>query len=213
MSREEILNRVNVALRDTTRQPLTPNARMTPRTLGDVNAEIDLFIAEIQKLGGIARRVANRDELQMAMRELVEKENIRKATVWETDEMHELGIEEMLGAFDVQTIPQSAPAREVAQCDLGITGVDAALPEVGSIVLRTSEKQSRLVSLLPRVHLAVLRPAVLRGDLHDVFTEIKNDRRTVFITGPSRTTDIEKVLTIGVHGPKSLYVWVCNAVE
>ena len=58
------------------------------------------------------------------------------------------------------------------------------------------------------MHLAVVRPSALRADLQNVFAEIKSGKRAVLITGPSRTTDIEKVLTIGVHGPKALYVWI-----
>jgi L-lactate dehydrogenase complex protein LldG len=180
---------------------------MIPGTLGDTNAEIDRLLAEIEKLNGVARRIANASELQSAICELVQKENIQSATAWETAELKELKIEEMLTTLGVKIVPQDADKRVIAQCDLGITGADFALPETGTIVLCTTPAQSRLVSLLPRVHLAILRPSVLRGDLRDVFAEIKHAKRTVLITGPSRTTDIEKVLTIGVHGPKALYVW------
>ncbi len=206
-SRDQILNSIRTTLASATRAPLNTTAWMMPRTLGAVNAEIDRLLAEIEKLSGVARRVANQDELRIALRELVEKEKIAKATTWATAELRELGIAEMLTTLGVEIVPQDADKRAIAQCDLGITGVDFALPETGTLVLRTTPAQSRLVSLLPRVHLAILRPNVLRGDLRDVFTEIKHDKRIVLVTGPSRTTDIEKVLTIGVHGPKALYVW------
>ncbi len=91
---------------------------------------------------------------------------------------------------------------------MGVTGADAALPETGTLVLRASAEHSQVVSLLPRVHLAIVRPAALRADLHAVLDEVKGDARVHFVTGPSRTADIEKTLAIGVHGPKALYVWV-----
>jgi L-lactate dehydrogenase complex protein LldG len=64
-----------------------------------------------------------------------------------------------------------------------------------------------MVSLLPRVHLAIVRPSALRADLSQAFAEVKNDGYFVLVTGPSRTADIELTVTIGVHGPKSLHVW------
>lgn len=206
-SRTQILNSIRTTLASANRVPLNATARMTPRPLGDVNAEIDYLLSEIEKISGVARRVANQSELQTALSELVEKEKIARSTLWETEELKRLGIAEMLTALGVEIVPQDADKRAIAACDLGITGIDFALPETGTIVLRTTSEQSRLVSLLPRVHLAILHPSALRGDLRDVFTEVKHDRRTVLITGPSRTTDIEKILTIGVHGPKALYVW------
>lgn len=206
-SRDQTLNSIRTTLASATRAPLNSTARMMPRVLGNQSAEIDNLLAEIERLGGVARRIANQDELRVALRELVEKEKVARSTLWDTEEIQELKIAEMLSTLGVQIVPQNADKRAIAACDLGITGVDFALPETATLILRTTPDQSRLVSLLPRVHLAILRPTTLRGDLHDVFSEVKHDQRTVLITGPSRTTDIEKVLTIGVHGPKALYVW------
>ena len=85
--------------------------------------------------------------------------------------------------------------------------MDAALPETGTLLLRSAPDKPRLVSLVPRVHLALVRPSALRADLSQAFADIKGDGYAVCITGPSRTADIELTVTIGVHGPKSLYVW------
>lgn len=95
----------------------------------------------------------------------------------------------------------------LATCDLGVTGVDFAIPDTGTLGLLSSAEQPRAVSLLPRVHLALLRPAALRADLHQVFAQAKAHPYLIFITGPSRTADIELTVTLGVHGPQELYVW------
>ena len=112
----------------------------------------------------------------------------------------------MLEAIGVEIVSPYASNREVAECDLGVTGADFALPETGTLGLRSSIEQPRTVSLLPRVHLALMRTTCLRADLHQVFEEARHDGYLVFITGPSRTADIELTVTIGVHGPKRLCV-------
>jgi len=61
---------------------------------------------------------------------------------------------------------------------------------------------------LPCVHLAIVRPETLRADMHQVFAEAKDNNYLVFITGPSRIADIELTVTLGVHGPQNLYVWM-----
>jgi L-lactate dehydrogenase complex protein LldG len=105
-------------------------------------------------------------------------------------------------------VAPNAGKHEMALCDLGITEADYLLAETGTLILRSSAEKPRSVSLLPRVHLAIVRPELLRPDLHQVFTEAKDSYYLVFITGPSRTSDIELIVTLGVHGPRNLYVWM-----
>jgi len=142
------------------------------------------------------------------LKTLITDQNIRKATVWETPHLRQLGIAEILNFLGVELISPNANKYEMAQCDLGITEADYLLPETGTLVLRSSDEKPRAVSLLPRVHLAIVTPAALRADMHQVFAETKDSNYLVLITGPSRTADIELTVTLGVHGPKNLYVWM-----
>jgi len=57
--------------------------------------------------------------------------------------------------------------------------------------LKSSTEKPRAVSLLPSVHLAIVRPEMLHADMHHVFAEAKDSNYLVFITGPSRAADIE----------------------
>lgn len=134
-------------------------------------------------------------------------EEVKKATVWQTAELKAWGIEDALRSLGVEVISPYAPNREVAECELGITGADFALPETGTLGLRSTIEQPRTVSLLPRVHLSLIQKSCLRADLQPIFEEAKRDDSFVFVTGPSRTADIELTVTVGVHGPKTLYVW------
>ncbi|MCL4489823.1 MAG: lactate utilization protein [Chloroflexi bacterium] len=207
-SREAILSRVRQAVGNGARSALhAPAAGIPPRAAGVADADLDLLLSEIAKLGGQVLRLEGREDLAGALSQLVAAETVRKAVLWQTDDLDSLGIGEALAALGVALVAPDADKRAVAECDLGVTGVDAALPETGTLVLRASPGKRQLVSLLPRVHLAIVRPGALRADLHQVVDEVKGDRRVHCITGPSRTADIEKTLAIGVHGPKRLYVW------
>ena len=209
-AREEILGKVRMALLRRIDAPVPPvpsSARVAPRTPGAARVEIELLLDEIGKLGGYTRRIARRDEMKSALAELVKAEAIKKATTWETAELAELGVADSLRGLGVELVSPQADRRQLAECDLGVTSVDAALPETGTLLLRSAPERPRLVSLLPRVHLALVRPSALRADLSQAFGDVKNDGYFVFVTGPSRTADIELTVTIGVHGPKALYVW------
>jgi L-lactate dehydrogenase complex protein LldG len=211
--REEILARLRGSLGRGPGSPVAPipsSARVKPREVGPTDAEIALLFTEIEKLSGVTRRIADRGLLQAALADLVETEGVKKATLWSTGDLQALGVADGLKTLGVQLVSPQADLREVAKCDLGVTGVDIALPETGTLLLRSSPERPRVVSLLPRVHLALLRPEALRADLHQAFTEVKRDGYVVLITGPSRTADIELTLTLGVHGPKSLYVWLMD---
>jgi len=208
-AREQILGNVRMALqrRIDSPAPVVPDvARFPHRSPGAVEAEIDLLLGEIAKLSGVTRRLTAK-EIKPALAELVKAEEIKKATLWETPELRELGVAKLLVSLGVELVSPHADKYQVAECDLGVTMVDAALPETGTLVLRASAERPRVVSLLPRVHLALLRPPALRAELGQVLAQVKNEGYCVMITGPSRTADIELTVTIGVHGPKALHVW------
>jgi L-lactate dehydrogenase complex protein LldG len=177
------------------------------RQAGETGSEIQLFLDELKKLSGVGQRLTPNDVAQ-ALKALVFENNIYKATLWDTPHLQQLQITEHLDALGVELISPNAEKHEMALCDIGITEADYLLPETGTIVLHSSAEMPRAVSLLPRIHLAVVRPAMLRPDMHQVFAEGKDNNYLIFITGPSRTADIELTTTLGVHGPKNLYVWI-----
>jgi L-lactate dehydrogenase complex protein LldG len=104
----------------------------------------------------------------------------------------------------------SAPLRDQARADIGVTGCHAAIAETGSLVLLSGAGTARTVSLLPAVHVALLRPEDFVPTMAEYFavdaTRMANRSCCTFVTGPSRTADIELSLTIGVHGPGRLIV-------
>jgi len=180
-----------------------------PRLPESADSEITRFLDEVKKLSGVGQKLSSSD-IYSALKSLVAEQNINKATVWETPHLRRLAITEILNTLGVELVSPNADKHEMAQCDLGVTEADFILPETGTIALCSSAEKPRAVSLLPRVHLAIVRPEMLRTDMHQVFTEAKDRNYLVFITGASRTADIELTTTLGVHGPKNLYVWVMD---
>ena len=177
------------------------------RVAESMDAELEQFLDEIKKLSGTSQRLTAQT-IPDALKTFVREENIRKATLWDHPILNSLGIAQHLCQLGVEIVSPNADKHAMAQCDLGITTADYLLPETGTLVLRSSFEKPRGVSLLPRIHLALVRPEMLRADMHQVFAEAKNEPYLVFVTGPSRTADIELTVTLGVHGPKSLVVWL-----
>jgi L-lactate dehydrogenase complex protein LldG len=92
---------------------------------------------------------------------------------------------------------------ELAGAAVGVTRCAAAVADTGSLMLVFDRVHPRSTSLLPRAHVAVVRPADLVASLGDALARIPSPAPSAvtFVTGPSRSADIEQILTLGVHGP------------
>ncbi|MGH7496808.1 MAG: LutC/YkgG family protein [bacterium] len=100
---------------------------------------------------------------------------------------------------------------EVEQFEAGVTTADFLVARTGSIVLLAGNSGGRRLSVLPPFHIVVAKIEQLVDSLDEVFAALgkKDQNETSFmtiITGPSRTSDIEKTLVLGAHGPKRLAV-------
>jgi len=205
-----VIDNIRRSLGRTAQAPLSPRpAIYTSRQAESLESEAEQFLDEIRKLSAVGQQLSPAGS-DSALKTLVTEQNVRKATAWETPYLRQLGVTEILNSLGVESLSSTADKYEMAQCDLGITEADYLLPETGTLVLKSSAVKPRAVSLLPRVHLAIVRPEMLRADMHQVFEEAKGQHYLVFITGPSRTADIELTVTLGVHGPKNLYVWMMS---
>jgi L-lactate dehydrogenase complex protein LldG len=95
-----------------------------------------------------------------------------------------------------------------ADSKVGISQLDWAMANTGSLIQDAALVDRRLVSTLPNIHIAIVESNRLLPDMPAVFSKIRPEQTNYisFITGPSRTADIERVLTIGVHGPEKLII-------
>ena len=103
--------------------------------------------------------------------------------------------------------------QQAITADIGITGVDYAIAETGSCVLLPRKGVSRVVSLLPPVHIAVVKSGQVLPSLDELFTLRRQEFLTGdlgsymnLISGPSRSADIEYQLVTGVHGPGEVHM-------
>jgi L-lactate dehydrogenase complex protein LldG len=182
-------------------------AVLPPRPAGDPDEDIEALLREVTALSGVGRRLRPA-ELEPQLECLVREHEIRRACLWGTPLLTRMDVAGWLEGLGVTIVSPDAGKRALAECDLGVTEADFALAETGTIGLLSSAERPRGISLLPRVHLALVAPPVFRADLHQVFAEARHAPYLVFVTGPSRTADIELTVTLGVHGPQHLEVWV-----
>ena len=99
----------------------------------------------------------------------------------------------------------------LAGIDIGLTFVDYGIADTGTLVLDSSSEDLRLTTMISEVHIGVLPKSRLRPDAFAIEKELQDNMRstpnyTAFITGASRTADIERVLALGVHGPLELHI-------
>jgi L-lactate dehydrogenase complex protein LldG len=108
---------------------------------------------------------------------------------------------------------QGYKVNDLESCSVGITECDALVAQTGSVLVTSRSAGGRALSVLPPHHVVLARCDQLLGDLPDAFALLKQKYVAnypsfiSFITGPSRTGDIERILVLGAHGPKKLTIF------
>ncbi len=121
------------------------------------------------------------------------------------------GIIQALSAAGAEVITEDLRARAPAAA-AGVTGADFAIADTGTVVLESSDEAVRLATTLPERHFILLDPSHIVADGQAAVPRLRQLQKRrpgsfiAWITGPSRTADIERVLTIGVHGPREVHV-------
>ena len=167
----------------------------SPHVFPTTSAAADHVLALSKRLGGAAAFVAWEDGEPL----VAAASAALRADGWRQ-------VSQVLGA---PPEGRQAQVHDIAGCQVGITGAEAALAATGSVVLRTGPGRGRLASLLPPVHVVLVEAARLAWSLAEFLrAQADSDRSSnlVIVTGPSRTADIEMTLSRGVHGPREIHV-------
>ena len=153
----------------------------------------------------------NHDELKKLLLELRDTERWKKIAT-HSGELTDLAAQN-LGLPAIKT-DSGYDVNEMEQCDAGITECDALVAQTGSVLVTNRSAGGRALSVLPPHHVVLARREQLVRDLPAAFAVLKEKyganfpSMICFITGPSRTGDIERILVLGAHGPKKLTIFV-----
>ena len=163
------------------------------------------FEMRAKAVSGEVFRVPDAAEARETLLRLVDDVGAKKAVVVESPLQEAAGITEALRSRGVTVYTEPTDiAAHAETADIGISGVEFGIAETGSVFQDGGAIATRLVTILPPLHVVFLPSANIVPGITEAFDIISQsfDRGYVgFITGPSRTADIERVLTIGVHGP------------
>jgi len=207
MSRDNILHKVRTALGRSADQPPPPPpaVRIAVPAVG-MEDKILSFRERLEALAGKTHLALSAEDALAYVRRVVDG---REAVASNAPFLVECGVTGLptvrSGVTDREELRALCATRAV-----GVTSADYCLADTGSLVMISSRDEARLISLLPPVHIAVVpRDRVLSG-LDELFTILpkpaERSSSMVFITGPSRTADIEQILVRGVHGPGEIHV-------
>jgi len=187
--------------------PVTGPAPCTPTGLDTKSARTARFVEVLERTGGFVHVVADEAAATQALAEIVKQLGARDVALSDAPLVQKLCAE----LEGIETFDGSTDRERLLDCDLGITAAQKGVAETGTLVLLSSSERHRLTSLVPPVHVALLEAADILPGLGDALAttrEASGELPTLvtFITGPSRTGDIELQLVVGVHGPKELHV-------
>lgn len=179
------------------------------RKLNQSQSDIsERFCRNLESVGGKCTIVANLDDASIVLQTIINAVNPQRIALSDSSIVRSVAGQVTTSA----QILENAPSHELFDCDVGITGAQWAIAETGTLVLESEREFSRLTSLVPAVHICILQAANISesmGETLDILAKGLSPTVT-FITGPSRTSDIELTLAIGVHGPRELHAIVLD---
>lgn len=174
-----------------------------------INERYEKFKMKFEAVGGECYRVTKADEVGDLLKEVLVNKSARTISLNESAISNSaMLVEKLTGAgFEVHTEDIFVNTQHD---DVGITEVNWGIAELGSLVQIAPEVDTRLCSTLVPIHVALLRTTSILPELDDVLDALDKLPQIPgfvgFVTGPSRSSDIERILEIGVHGPKQMIV-------
>jgi len=211
-ARDEILGRIRDALATATRpEPVdrdkAPPGR--PPGLETAAARVERFRDLLEGLGGLCILAPDEPSAAASLAALARERDWSEAACSNSELVRTL-----TGELQGCELFDGWKDRErLLLCDVGITAAQAGVAETGSVLLLADDELHRETSLVPPVHVCILRSSSIVEHLGDALQYIQGSgapagHLATLITGPSRTADIELTLVVGVHGPKELIVLI-----
>jgi L-lactate dehydrogenase complex protein LldG len=219
-ARSEILARIREALSvkapkphfksdSTTGQAVQVAKPWLPDGGETVEASLAILAEQLAKLKAVLVRVPDEAAAARAVAELA------SAKSWKQVAYHDDALVRPVAAAlpcPAWQADASFDKQKLEGCDAAITSCEAIVAQLGSILVSSESSGGRALSVLPHVHVVVARVGQVVPDLASAIAQAQSRHgerlpsMLSFITGPSRTGDIERILVLGAHGPKELYL-------
>lgn len=182
---------------------------------------LDGLAASAEAGGWVVHRAANTEEALGQIVDVARGLGVTSLVRSGHDVLSRLGVDGPLTAEGIAVTKMAAAGSDdpstlrntAINAGLGLTGADYGIAETGSVVLAAGEGVSRIVSLVPPVHVAVVERGTVLPGLDELFTLLRRDygdpdwtSYVNIISGPSRSADIEYTLVTGVHGPGEVHL-------
>jgi L-lactate dehydrogenase complex protein LldG len=189
---------------------LHPARQWLPKVSDSFEEQLALFAKNAAELKADFQLFASRDELKIALATISAAEN------WNRIASHRGELTDSVSGslgLPIFFTDKHYDVHELEMCDAGISECDALVAQTGSVLVTNRSAGGRALSVLPPHHIVLARREQLVADLAAAFELLQQKyfanypSMISFITGPSRTGDIERILVLGAHGPKKLTIF------
>jgi L-lactate dehydrogenase complex protein LldG len=183
-----------------------------------MNATLEAFKTRAEAVSAEVHRFADRNEALAFILDFLREAGVSNApqcgAVWAAGTFLE-GTEPLDLRTQVPGLSFEVTQAASAASIVGISQLDWAIAGTGTLVQDATAVEKRLASTLPTIHVALIGTDRILADMGSVLQRLRPEQINYisFITGPSRTADIERVLTIGVHGPGRLIIVIVDAFD
>ncbi len=199
---------VDQRLNAPTRGPVPARAQIPPA------AQVDLFEAMAVEQAATVTRIPSLDQVPAALADYLKSANLApKVRLAPRPELENL-------PWDDQPLIEVETGRAQSSDQVSLTGAVAGIAETGTLLLSSGPEAPVTLNFLPDNHVVVLKASQVVGAYEDGWDRLREiygrnslPRAVNFITGPSRTADIEQTIQLGAHGPRRLHVLLVEDTE
>lgn len=222
-SRDKILNKLRAARQPFPDAPPRPKDYLPVTQMHDFSPDalVERFVEEIVLLKGEAFPVEGEEAACRKTLELLQSHQATHVLTWDFQYIPVKGLDNAIRDLgitvtqpDIHDEFRAETLQHLEGAEVGITGVDFAIAATGTLIVSTGAGKARIPTILPPAHIAIVRQSQLLPRLENWIayqrerglSTVHDTSNICFISGPSRTGDIEKQLVLGMHGPGQVQV-------
>lgn len=207
-SKEKVLKKIRNALVNKAVDAVPKDVDFDSPIYNMPNQPLEITFAErFTELTGKFIFCENEEELITVLKAVIVENNYEHIGCFEET------IQQYLQKAGISYYPNS---NDILKVKTGITACEFLVVRTGSVVVSSRQKTGRQLHIYPDTHIVIAKLSQLVPDIKDALQGLKERYQDKipsfisFISGPSRTADIEKTLIIGAHGPKEIYVFLVD---